>query len=228
MTNVLDKMLTLSIVIPVFNEENYLKACLDSIVAQTVMPQQVIVVDNNCSDKSMEIARSYKFVKIIEEKSQGIVYARNQGFNFVNTDLIGRIDADSILGDNWIETAIELANKHPEVGAFTGPCYFYTPLGHSFWFVVHRLIYFWSSRLIFGHTILFGSNMFIRKKAWDSVKLKTCADNSLHEDMDLSHHLASNGGVICFSPKLKATISIRRFKHGLRYPKMWLKTRLIH
>ena len=53
--------LTLSIVIPVFNEQRYIKACLDSIAAQTVKPDEVIVVDNNSTDKTVQIAKKYKF-----------------------------------------------------------------------------------------------------------------------------------------------------------------------
>jgi glycosyltransferase involved in cell wall biosynthesis len=228
MSQMNSKTLTLSLVIPVFNEERYLSACLDAIAAQTMSPHQVIVVNNNSSDKSMEIARRYPFVTILTEKQQGIVYARNTGFNAVTADLIGRIDADTVLDKSWVETTLSLAESKAEIAAFTGPCYFYTPLGHTFWFGLHRVIYFWSSRLLFGHTILFGSNMFVRKSAWDDIKDKTCKNNRLHEDMDLAHHLAVAGYKLQFTSRLKATISVRRFKHGWRYPRMWIMTKLVH
>ena len=57
------KALTLSIVIPVFNEERYIKACLDSIAAQTVKLDEVIVVDNNSTDKTVLIAKNILSLK---------------------------------------------------------------------------------------------------------------------------------------------------------------------
>ena len=94
MTN---KTLTLSIVIPAYNEENYLRACLDSIAAQTVMPDKVIVVDNNSTDKTVALARSYDFVTLVHERQQHQSFAQATGFNLASSDIIGRIDADSIL-----------------------------------------------------------------------------------------------------------------------------------
>lgn len=51
-------MLTLTLVIPVFNEEHQIKGCLDAVASQTVMPDEVIVVDNNCTDRTIEIAQN--------------------------------------------------------------------------------------------------------------------------------------------------------------------------
>ena len=228
MLNKINKELTLTIVIPVYNEEDHLKACLDSIANQTVKPDKVVVVNNNSVDMSVAIASKYSFVEIVPEKKQGIVFARNKGFNQVTTNLIGRIDADTVLVSNWVESVLLLATKNSNVAAFTGPCYFNFKPGMSLWYGIHRILYFWSSRILFGHTVLFGSNMLIRKEAWDSVKYITCLDNSIHEDMDLSHHLYENGFTPMFTSSMRATISIRRFKHGWRYPKMWLKTKIVH
>src|SRR3990167_3424187 len=109
-----DKRLTLSIVIPAYNEEDHLKACLDSISKQTIKPLQVIVVDNNSTDKTAEIAKSYNFVTLIKEEKQGIAYARNRGFDAVTADIIGRIDADTMLFPKWVEYAIDYLSAHPD------------------------------------------------------------------------------------------------------------------
>jgi glycosyltransferase involved in cell wall biosynthesis len=68
----LNKTLSLTIVIPVFNEQNHISACLEAIAAQTAMPDEVIVVDNNSTDKTVQIAKQFAFVKIIKEKRQGV------------------------------------------------------------------------------------------------------------------------------------------------------------
>lgn len=195
---------------------------------QAEKPDEVIVVDNNSTDKSLQIAAEFSFVKIIKEKNQGIVFARNRGFNAAKADILARIDADTQLPADWVAKAKKLAASMSELDAVTGPCNFrntFWPKG-MFWF--HRLIYFWSSRLLFGHHILFGSNMFLLRSGWERVKTQVCKDNSLHEDMDLSHHLAASGGKIRFEPRLAASISARRFRNAHRYPWMWVKTRLVH
>ena len=109
-------MLTLSLVIPVFNEENQIESCLKSIENQTVMPDEVIVVDNNCTDRTIEIVEKFKFVKVIKESRQGRGYARTAGFNEAKSDIIGRIDADSRLSNNWVE---HVKNKFEEDDSLT-------------------------------------------------------------------------------------------------------------
>src|SRR5687767_1835934 len=94
--------LRVSLVIPAYNEESHLRACLDAVAAQTVRPFEVIVVDNNSTDTTVAIARSYSFVAVMHESQQGIVYARNAGFNAARGDIIARIDADTHLSPNWI------------------------------------------------------------------------------------------------------------------------------
>ena len=67
-----------SIVIPVYNVEKYLKRTLDSVFNQTYQDFEVIVVNDGCTDKSMEIAKKYK-TKIIDHKQVGVSEARNIG-----------------------------------------------------------------------------------------------------------------------------------------------------
>ncbi len=93
--------LSLSLVIPAYNEERHLAACLDAVSRQAVMPSEVIVVDNNSTDRTAEIARSYPFVRVVQEPRQGIVFARNAGFDAARGDIIGRIDADTIIPSDW-------------------------------------------------------------------------------------------------------------------------------
>jgi glycosyltransferase involved in cell wall biosynthesis len=51
---------TITVVIPTYNEEDYIKPCLDAVFAQTVLPDEVIVVDNNSTDKTVEIVSKFQ------------------------------------------------------------------------------------------------------------------------------------------------------------------------
>ena len=222
------KALTLSLVIPVFNEEHQITSCLNAIKNQSVMPNEVIVVDNNSSDNTIKIAKKYNFVTVVHEPKQGIVYARNRGFNKAKSDIIGRIDADTIIDPEWTNNVIDFFVKNKKASAISGSTTIREWRGKLLLYWGHRIIYYWISWLFLGHRTLFGSSMAIKNSAWNLVNQQVCLRNDIHEDMDLSIHLKNNGLKIYFSNKLHASISPRRIMHMWHYPKMWVKTKLVH
>lgn len=218
---------SLSLVIPAYNEERFIGQCLDSIARQTVAPDEVIVVDNNCIDKTVDIATGYPFVRIVQATKQGIVHARNAGFDTAKSDLIGRIDADTRLPADWVENAKEaIAGREQEVIAATGPCNFMNLPLSSLMSRLHDVFYHGFSRVAVGRPVLFGSNMVLRRRAWRSVRAETCTSNDLHEDTDLSVHLGRHGRIV-YDRRLFAYAHLRApflppASHD--YVKKWLKT----
>ena len=77
--------------------------CLQAIARQTVKPLEVIVVDNNSTDATAEIAAGYPFVTVLSEWRQGVVHARDCGFDAARGDIIGRIDAETVMPEDWVE-----------------------------------------------------------------------------------------------------------------------------
>lgn len=219
----------LSIVIPVYNEEDHLDGCLRAIAKQTVMPEEVIVVDNNCTDGSMAIAKRYPFVRVVRAKHQGIAYARNAGFDAVKTEIIGRIDADTHLPPTWVATVMNFY-KQPEHTnmAITGGCTFYNiPLPNLGQWITSQFV-FRMNRLLVGHYILWGSNMALPKKLWQAVKPDVCMDRDIHEDLDLAIHLHSKGYQINYQATLVVGAKMKRVleDHQALWPvlKMWPET----
>lgn len=235
--------LTVSVVIPAYNEEAYLGQCLDSLLAQTVPPDEIIVVDNNSRDATGNIARQFKGVKVISEKEQGIVHARNAGFDAAQSDIIARCDADSILPKTWVKQ-IRDSFARGDIAAISGPCTFYDlPKQLSHFKAAlkssHTLVYFKGSKAMLGHEVLFGSNMAITQDIWHRVRDQVCLDETkMHEDTDLSVHIAATGGIIKFDPKLQAAISARRrpdtvqakssLPELISYISRWTNTKLSH
>lgn len=226
-----NKTLTLTIVIPVFNEQDHIGACLKAIAAQTVMPDEVIVVDNNSSDKTSEIAKQFPFVKLLHERQQGVLFAKNKGFGTAAGDIIGRIDADTILPPRWVE-CVKLLMADDSYSALTGPVNYYDmPLPEANYHLDHWMrasIYNWSPKSPF----LFGSNMAIRKDVWDKLGPGLCKDTYMHEDLDLAIHLYKSGKSILYSNKLLAGASGRRYNDSpsrfYRYISMYRQTYLRH
>jgi glycosyltransferase involved in cell wall biosynthesis len=210
-----EKPLSLTIVIPAYNEERYLKACLESIKNQTVKPDDVILVNNNSTDKTVEIAESYKFVKVINEDKQGIVYARNTGFNAAKSDLIGRIDADTLLSQDWVELVKKYFDKNKKSAALTGSCKFYDFPFKAAFHAVHTFVYYILQRYIAGTNILWGSNMAIRNSVWKKIKTLTHNSNKIHEDIDLTLCLRRQKLYIERCPNIKAEVSLRRGNLGI-------------
>jgi glycosyltransferase involved in cell wall biosynthesis len=227
----LNKTLSLTIVIPVFNEQNHISACLEAIAAQTARPDEVIVVDNNSTDATVQIAKQFAFVKIIKEKRQGVLFAKDTGFKAASSDIIGRIDADSILPPRWVES-VKRFMADGRYAALTGPVNYYDmPLPETNYHLDHWMrasIYNWSPKSPF----LFGSNMAIRKSVWEDVRASLCSDTYMHEDLDLAIHLYKKGHNILYSNKLLVGASGRRYNDSARrfyrYISMYRQTYLRH
>lgn len=235
MTDLMNKhKLSVSIVIPVHNEEDHIKACLDTIAAQDEPPLEVIVVDNGSTDDTARIARQFPFVRVIHEEKRGIAHARNAGFAAVRGDIIGRIDADSRLPRDWVRRMRTFITTHSD-HLLTGGSYFYDLKMPNFFGFMQRQLAFRANRFIMGHYIAWGSNMAFRKELWDAVKDELHNDRDIHEDMDLSMHLHDHGYEITYHAGLKVGVDSRLFsskrqsrKQHLEYLKMWPRTLYKH
>jgi glycosyltransferase involved in cell wall biosynthesis len=226
-----NKKLTLSIVIPVFNEEDYLEMCLRHIAVQTVTPDEVIVVDNNSTDKTTAVAKSFPFVRLMRVRKQGVLFARNRGFDNTSSDIIGRIDADTVLPQRWVEH-VKKAFADESVAAVTGPVNYYDmpfpATNHKPDHLMRRSVYNWSPKSPF----LFGSNMAVRSHVWRAVEEGLCADTYMHEDLDLAIHLYKGSYKIFYTKKILAGASGRRYTDKpssfYTYMSMYRQTYLRH
>ncbi len=208
-------MLSVSVVIPAWNEEKYIEDALDLISQQTIKPLEVIVVDNNSTDATAAIAKR-KGAHVIKETQQGITPARNAGFNTAKGDIIARTDADTHVPANWIETMIEIFDSNPEIVGVSGPSSFFSEGAHSPMISNEILAktYVAFAGLIHGHEIMIGPNMGVKKEAWEKIKNNVEMDDSIvHEDIDLAYHLSAIG-LVTFDKRLTVEISARRIKHN--------------
>lgn len=211
--------LTLSIVIPVYNEERYIKACLDAIAAQTVKPLEVIVVDNNCTDQTVELAKTYDFVKILKEPIQGRTVSRNRGFNATRGDIIGRIDADSVIMPGWVDRLL-VDFEDTTVSGVTGLAKTRVIIGLKNWLSTFwSRGYYWAMHSYFGVNTMWGANMAIRRSMWLQIRNSTAPNGMLvHEDHDLSLELLAHGGKIVQDNKLLIYTVGASYSY---WPKFW-------
>ncbi len=202
----------ISVVIPVYNEEKCIKNCLDSLMNQEEKPDEIIVVDNNCTDKTVSIAKSYK-IRIVQEKKQGIIPARNTGFDSVTGDIIARCDADTILPPDWIKNIKNSFLKDKSIVAVSTPVLVHDiKFGNKFTFLFY--LYMFIPKLFIGYYPLLGPSMAIKKTVWDKIKKELCTDpKKVHEDLDISFHIKKYGKVYHDRKNLALT-SGRRIKNN--------------
>lgn len=106
-----------SIVIPVYNVEDYIKECLDSIMNQTFKDYEVIVVNDGTKDNSMDIVKKYK-VKTINQENGGLSAARNNGAKHAKGEYLLFIDSDDTIEPDLLKELAEATSDKPEVIRF--------------------------------------------------------------------------------------------------------------
>ena len=226
-------MLKLTLVIPVYNEEHHIKACLDAVAKQQEMPDEVIVVDNNCTDRTIQIAKTFDFVTVIKEPLQGRGHARSAGFNTAKSEIIGRIDADSRIASNWVKTVKEKFSNDSELMGLTGLANTaFLPYINVPKLKIFSRSYFWFAHAGFNTVTMWGANMAIRKTAWGLVKNKVCLDDKkVHEDQDISLCMAAKGMKIAVDNHLLITTNGQTYRYLpklLHYSRLYESTKKMH
>lgn len=106
-----------SVIVPVYNVENYLAKCLDSLVNQTLQNIEIIVVNDGSSDGSEEIIRQYSEkcqdkIKAFTKENGGLSDARNFGIDSATGDYYGFVDSDDYVSETMFEEMLNLAEEH--------------------------------------------------------------------------------------------------------------------
>jgi glycosyltransferase involved in cell wall biosynthesis len=109
-----------SVVIPLFNKENYILKTLDSVLKQDYIDFEIIVINDGSSDNSLEKVKSVKDprLKVISQKNQGVSQARNKGISEAKGDYIALLDADDYWYPHHLSSLKQLIELYPEVGLY--------------------------------------------------------------------------------------------------------------
>ena len=115
-----------SVIVPVYNVENYIERCLNSLVNQTLKDIEIIVVNDGSTDNSIKVINDfldkYKNIIYVEKKNGGLSDARNYGMKYAKGDYIAFLDSD-----DYVDTTIyeKMYNKAVEENADFVECDFY-------------------------------------------------------------------------------------------------------
>ena len=217
-----NRPLTLSVVIPVFNEETAIGACLDALLAHPELPQEIVVVDNNSTDASRHIveeyARSSDRIRLLTESRQGLVPTRDHGIREARGDIIARIDADTVVSSDWARSICDFfAVVDDDIAGGHGLCTMHDmPWQAPFRSVQQKVVARTRRRLADGSPTIvkeiFGANQVMRASAWRQVAGRTTDRTDIMEDTDLSITVAGLGLRLALIPGMEAEISGRRLR----------------
>lgn len=117
-------MVKVSIILPIYNVEKYLKRCINSLLNQTLKDIEIIMVDDDSPDNCPQLCEEYKSkypnVKVIHKKNGGLGFARNSGLKVCEGEYVAFIDSDDFVDIHMFENLYEFAHKNKLDACFCG------------------------------------------------------------------------------------------------------------
>lgn len=191
-----DRRVKISVVVPAFNEESLLPACLDSLLGQDYPGEiEIIVVDNGSTDATAAIARA-RGVTVVPEPERGYSRALARGFSAATGAIIASTDADTVVPPDWLSRFAREYEKRGDVVAVGGEIVFCEPNLRG-WLFTRGLLPVLNradrSRPQGPH--LWGANFSVRRSVFEAAGGWNL-DFNLQVDTELSERLRRFGRVI--------------------------------
>jgi glycosyltransferase involved in cell wall biosynthesis len=207
----------LAFVIPAYNEEALIRTCLESVMAEVKRSGrdiEVVVVNNNSTDRTREIAASVPGVRVVDELEKGLVAARDGGFRATTAELVANIDADTIVPAGWLDVVFDEFARNDRLVCLSGP-YVYYDLSAWNRFLIRMfygltwLIYVINHYILRVGSVVQGGNFVFKRSAWIKAGGFNRAIKFYGEDTDVAVRL-SRVGIVKWTWRLKMKTSGRR------------------
>jgi glycosyltransferase involved in cell wall biosynthesis len=214
--------MTISVIIPAYNEEKYIGACLENIIKYA--PEnlaEILVVNNASTDATAEVAAAFKNVRVVNEPAKGLTKARQAGMLAARGELLAYLDADTRIGKQWFKILNREFETDKEMVCLSGP-YDYYNLSKWKEFLVwiwNWLALGWSRAGVYA---IMGGNFVAKKQALLDVGGFDVSIEFYGEDTDIARRL-NKLGKVKFVNDFVVQTSPRRlesdgfFKTGFRY-----------
>ncbi|MHB1770018.1 MAG: glycosyltransferase family 2 protein [Minisyncoccota bacterium] len=227
----------ISLVIPAYNEEQRLPACLRAVereLRRAPCDAEVIVVNNASTDRTGEIARGYSWVRVVDEPRKGLVRARAAGLAAATGELIANVDSDTMLPEGWLTTVLEEFARDDNLAALSGPFIYYDlplfqrALVRGFYFFGY-LSHLANQHVFHTGAMLQGGNFIVRRTHLERAGGFDTSIEFYGEDTDVARRI-SKVGKVKWTFRLPMYASGRRLAKegiitmGLRYAANYLHT----
>lgn len=211
-------MSILTVVVPAYNEEEFIGGCLDCLLAQTRPIEEIIVVDNASTDATAEIvdryADAHPSVIRVFEAEPGVMAARRRGFDTAMSNVIAKTDADSHVAPDWAERIVAFfdGDEREDFAAVTGPVLTWDGPSYG---LQKRLMAWTLGRLADGgeYWSVHGPNYAVRRTAWKAVRDVLQRSDDVWEDLDLGLALSESGHQMFLDPGMTTDTSCRQLRY---------------
>jgi glycosyltransferase involved in cell wall biosynthesis len=207
----------LAFVIPAYNEEALIGKCVESVMAEvrrTGRDIDVVVVNNNSTDRTAEIAAAVPGVRVVDEKEKGLVAARDGGFRATTAELVANIDADTIVPEGWLDIVFGEFGRDAKLVCLSGPYVYYDLSAWNRFLIavfygLTKLIYWINRYVLRVGSVVQGGNFVFKRDAWVKAGGYNRAIKFYGEDTDVAVKL-SKVGHVKWTVRLKMKTSGRR------------------
>ena len=176
----MDRHIRLSIIVPVYNVENYLRECIDSILNQQVADMEVILVDDGSPDMCGTICDEYaekdKRVTVIHKENGGLSSARNAGLDIAQGKYITFVDSDDYLLPNTYSPNLEYIEEHLDIDCLQFPAIYderivytknYKRINTERTFAGNEVFLNWWSGKLINHFVW---NKIFKREMWNELR----------------------------------------------------------
>jgi glycosyltransferase involved in cell wall biosynthesis len=196
--------LRISVIVCAHNEARYLSTCLHSVLAQSRVPDELLVINNASTDETSVVASQIPSVRVVDEPRKGLVVARETGRRYASGDLLIYLDADCRAPLTWIERIERRFARDADLIALSGPYRYYDwdwsgrALIRAYDFTLAPLTQLLVKRLLRIGTIFYGGNFAVRRAALDRIGGFDTSIEFHGEDTNLGRRLFAVGTVGLF------------------------------
>lgn len=211
----------ITVIVPAFNEEKLIRACLDSLAAQSSLPDEILVVDNASTDRTAAIVETFIAehpalnVRLIHEEKKGCHHARETGWRAAQGDVIVHVDADETFPPDWMAKIRAALQKHPDTAAMGGTIRFQNaPFVVWLTQVLYNLLYPRIVQWTKGFPYLCGGMTICKREVFEAIDgYRNKPDDQL-DDYYLSSQAHARGYKLRYEPQIYAYHSLRRYEAG--------------
>ena len=196
--------MTISVIVCAHNEARYLSTCLHSVLAQSRVPDELIVINNASSDETGLVAASIPGVLVVDEPRKGLVVARETGRRRAQGDILIYLDADCRAPLTWIERVERRFDADAELIALSGPYRFYDwdwwgrTLIRAYDFTLAPATQLLVKHVLRIGTIFYGGNFAVKREALEQIGGFDTSIEFHGEDTNLGRRLFAIGKVGLF------------------------------
>jgi len=194
----------LTVIVCAHNEAHFISPCLHSLLAQTRVPDEIVVVNNASTDETRAVAQQIPYVHVVDEPRKGLVVARETGRRAATGDILVYLDADCRAPLNWLERVERRFLRTPGLIGLSGPYRYYDwdwwgrLLIRAYDFSLAPATQLLVKYILRMGTIFYGGNFAVRADALDSIGGFDTSIEFHGEDTNLGRRLFAIGRVeIC-------------------------------